>query len=392
AGTYAADVGTLTRPPAGRRPQARRGEPAPRQAAERISFEPGVPWTDPTPASTWRRAWREVSAATPPPGYPDPLGLAELRGTVADYLGRVRGIACTADEVLVTAGTSHGLRLLLGARFDAGARIGVEDPGYATAVRSVRAAGMSVLDCPVDADGLVVTALPERHPPAAVYVTPAHQYPSGGRLPAARRQALVEWARRHDVLVVEDDYDGEFRYDVAPLPALAQLDRDNVVYLGTASKTLGPGLRVGWLVAAADVVRGIARYRKGIADLPPWPAQRALIALFRDGHVDHAVKRARRRYADRRRRVCDVLAPYGTVAGSEAGLHVTLLLPDGVDDRAVRSAVAAAGVDVGAVSDFRRTSPGPSGLVVGYGSCADGELARGLRVLAAVLRTSLGRD
>ncbi|MBO0827317.1 MAG: PLP-dependent aminotransferase family protein, partial [Streptosporangiales bacterium] len=128
-----------------------------------------------------------------------------------------------------------------------------------------------------------------------------------------------------------------------------------------------------------------ARHRASIGDLPPWPAQRALVALFRDGHLDHAVKCARRRYAERRRLVCDVLAPYGTVAGSDAGMHVTLLLPEGTDDGAVRRAAAAAGVDVGALSDLRRTSRGPSGLVVGYGSCADTELARGLRVLAEAL-------
>ncbi|MBO0828122.1 MAG: PLP-dependent aminotransferase family protein, partial [Streptosporangiales bacterium] len=297
AGTYAAEVGTHSGDGRPRGRATSRTPARPPDPGRRISLEPGVPWTEPVPTATWRRAWREVSAATPPPGYPDPAGLPELRAVVAEHLGRVRGIACSPDEVLVTAGTSHGLRLLLGAGFRPGARVGVEDPGYAAAVRCVRAAGMGVLDCPVDADGLVVAALPARRAPAAVYVTPAHQYPSGGRLPAARRQALVDWARRHDVLVVEDDYDGEFRYDVAPLPALAQLDRGNVVYLGTASKTIGPALRVGWLVAEAHVVRTIARHRASIGDLPPWPAQRALVALFRDGHLDHAVKCARRRYA-----------------------------------------------------------------------------------------------
>lgn len=385
AGTYVADVGGLRAGgPAGapgRRPAAgKRAVPAP------ISLRPGTPWTDPRPHPTWRRAWREVSAAVPPPGYPDPLGLPELRAAIGDYLARARGVACRPDEVLVTTGTTHGLVMLLDTALTAATGIGVEDPGYRTAAAAVRRAGKRLHDLPVDAEGLVAAALPRTGGPAAVYVTPAHQYPLGGRLPVARRYALIDWARRHGALVVEDDYDGEFRYDVAPLPALAQLDRDNVVYLGTVSKTLGPALRAGWLVADSGLVAQIAEHRAAVSDWPSWPVQRALLALFRDGHVDQTIRRARRMYAQRCRRVCAALEPYGEIMGRDAGLHVTLLLPSGVDDNDVRDQAATHGVEVDALSDFRRSASGPAGLVVGYGANSDADLDRGLAVLVEVLQ------
>src|SRR5690606_39067231 len=154
------------------------------------------------------------------------------------------------------------------------------------------------------------------------------------------------------------------------LPALAQLDRDAVVYLGTASKTLGPALRVGWLVGATDLVARLAAYRADVADRPSWPVQRALVAMFRDGHVDQSVRRARRVYAQRCARICAALEPYGEIVGKDAGLHVNLLLPDERDEVEVRERAATRGVEVDALADHRRSASGPRGLVVGYGACS----------------------
>ncbi|MDP3891479.1 PLP-dependent aminotransferase family protein, partial [Nocardioides sp.] len=184
----------------------------------------GTPWIDPRQHDGWRRAWRDVAMTTPPSDYPDPAGLPELRAEIAASTTRSRGFDCTPEEVLVTLGTTDGLRHLL-ATLPPGP-IAVEDPGYAAAVVTCRQHGRAVHDVPVDDEGLDVAAL--RGAPAGlrgVYVTPAHQHPTGATMSARRRLGLVAEAARRDLLVVEDDYDSEFRYDVAPLPSLAGLDR-----------------------------------------------------------------------------------------------------------------------------------------------------------------------
>jgi GntR family transcriptional regulator/MocR family aminotransferase len=239
----------------------------------------------------------------------------------------------------------------------------------------------------VDEDGLVVSSLgPDL---SAVYVTPSHQYPLGGRLPVARRNELIRWARRTGATLIEDDYDSEFRYDVAPLPALAQLDLDRVVHLGTLSKILSPALRLGWLVASPEVVDQLAAYRAEVGDWPGWAMQAAFLAMLRDGYLDQAVRRSRRLYADRRNYTCAVLAPYGQIVGQDAGLHITLLLP-GIDDQALAIRARTAGVAVAPLSDYRRTIPGPGGLVIGYATPSDDELRRALVVLARELTPGCG--
>lgn len=337
-GTYVADVVPLE--PAQATP--RRPKPAPPRPL--LTLRPGIPYVEPTADAGWRRAWREVSAQPPARGYEDAAGLPALRTALAEYVARTRGIACGPDNVLVTNGSAHGLRLLLSATRRPGESIAIEDPGYLSAVRAARNHGLPIIDIPVDSDGLRVDLLgPE---PAAVYVTPSHQYPLGGRLPVARRNALVEWARRTGATVIEDDYDSEFRYDVAPLPALAQLDLDRVVHLGTMSKMLSPSLRLGWLVASPDTVDLLAAHREDTGDWPSWPVQAAVLAMLREGYLDQLVRRGRRRYAERCAQVVDQLSPYGEVLGRDAGLHVTLILPAHLNDRTIAAAAEAAGVKV----------------------------------------------
>jgi GntR family transcriptional regulator/MocR family aminotransferase len=238
------------------------------------------------------------------------------------------------------------------------------------------------VDIPVDQDGLLVSELgPDL---SAVYVTPSHQYPLGGRLPVARRNELIRWARRTGATLIEDDYDSEFRYDVAPLPALAQLDLDRVVHLGTLSKVLSPALRLGWLVASPEVVDRLAAYRVEAGDWPGWPMQAAFLAMLRDGYLDQVIRRSRRLYAERRNHTCAVLAPYGQIIGQDAGLHITLLLPD-ADDQAVAARTRAAGVVVAPLSEYRRSTPGPPGLVIGYATPTDEDFLKALDVLVEVL-------
>jgi GntR family transcriptional regulator/MocR family aminotransferase len=354
---------------------AARAVAAPAPEPERVRLDAGTPWIDPRHRAGWRRAWREVSAATPPRGYDDPRGLPALREVLAERLTRTRGAPCEPDEVLVTGGTTDGLRHLLGALPPG--PVALEDPGYRAAAETVRAAGREVVDVPAghapeSLDGL-----------AATYVTPAHQHPLGHVMPAGERLALIAAARRAGAVVVEDDYDSEFRYDVAPVPALASLDRDHVAYLGTAAKAVAPSLRLGWLLVPPALHEAICRRRAVRHDGVAWPVQRAFVALLRDGYVDQVVRSARRVYAERAPRVAAVLGRHGVPAGPSAGMYSTWLLPH---DRAVAAQRAArrAGFEVNLLADYCRSAE-LSGLVVGFGGVTDAELDAALAVLDRAL-------
>lgn len=369
AGTWVAD-GVVLRS----RTPGRRGTPA--HVRPLVMLDAGTPWIDPRHAAVWRRAWREVSTATPPRGYDDPRGLPALRTLVAERLGRTRGLAVDADAVRITGGTGAGLRHLLAVL--PREPIALEDPGYRAAVATVRESGRDVRDLPALAP---VTDLAGC---AAAYVTPAHQHPLGRVMPAADRLTLLATARRDGALVVEDDYDSEFRYDVAPVPALASLDRDRVAYLGTASKSILPSLRLGWSVVPDGSIDAYDAHRELTHDAPPWPVQRAMVTLLRDGYVDAVVRSARRVYAERAPRVVAALSPYAELAGPVAGMYSTWLLPHARAVR-VRAAAEDAGFRVNLLRDYCRTAR-LSGLVVGFGGPTDAELDRALDVLVGVLR------
>src|ERR1700761_6106944 len=188
---------------------------------ELIDLRPGIPWAEGIDPAVWRRVWRQAGMQLPSRS-PDPYGLPELREEVAAYLRRSRGLAVTSANVLITQGVSSGLALLADALLTPGDKVGIEEPGYPTGREVLHRAGALVVPCRVDAHGIVPEELPVDL--RLLYTTPAHQYPLGGRLPVSRRQALIAWARTTGALVVEDDYDSEFRYDVGPLPALQSMD------------------------------------------------------------------------------------------------------------------------------------------------------------------------
>jgi GntR family transcriptional regulator/MocR family aminotransferase len=202
-------------------------------------------------------------------------------------------------------------------------------------------------------------------------------------MPAGERLTLLAAARAAEAIVIEDDYDSEFRYDVAPVPALASLDRARVAYLGTASKSVSPNLRLGWLVVPPALLAELNERRLVTHDAASWPAQRALLTLLRDGWVDKVVRAARRTYAERAPRVAAALSPYGRLAGPLAGMYSTWLMPQ---ERAVaaRAAALAAGVQVPLLSDYARSS-GHTGLVIGFGGVTDAELDAALGVLTRAL-------
>ncbi|GAB2881722.1 MocR-like pyridoxine biosynthesis transcription factor PdxR [Nocardioides pacificus] len=363
AGTFVATASVPANAPAPRTP----APPAP----DLVRLDTGTPWIDPRHVAGWRRAWREVSAARPPASYGDARGLADLRRALADRLARTRGLVCDPDEVVVTHGTTDGLRHLLAALPDG--PIAVEDPGYRAAVRTVQAAGRAVVDLPALRP---VTSLAGVR---AAYVTPAHQHPLGAVMSGPDRLALLAAARAADAVVVEDDYDSEFRYDVAPVPALAALDRDRVCYLGTASKSVSPSLRLGWMVPPPRLLDVINEHRASAHEGASWPAQRALLSMLRDGYVDRVVRSARRVYAERAPRVAAALAPYGEVEGQPAGMYASVVMDPGATERA-RACAQDAGFDVPRLADYCRSST-LDGLVVGFGGCTDEQLDAALAAL-----------
>ncbi|EON24823.1 GntR family transcriptional regulator [Nocardioides sp. CF8] len=357
--------GHPTSPPR-RRPQPRR---------PLVPLDAGTPWVDTRHDAAWRRAWREVSSATPPRGYDDPRGLPELRALLAERLGTTRGLGVDPDELSITAGTTAGLRHVLNAL--PRQPVVVEDPGYRAAALTVRETGRDVRDHPA------VRPITDLSGCAAAYVTPAHQHPLGRVMPADDRLTLLAAARRDGAVVIEDDYDSEFRYDVAPVPALASIDPDVVAYLGTASKSVLPSLRLGWMVPPSSLRPEVERHRAITHDAPAWPVQRAFVALVRDGYLDAVVRSARRVYGERAPRVVAALSPYAELAGPVAGMYSTWLLPHRKAVRA-RAAAEAAGFRVNLLADYCR-SAGLTGLVVGFGGPTDEELDAALAVLVESL-------
>ncbi|NUW42437.1 aminotransferase-like domain-containing protein [Nonomuraea rhodomycinica] len=352
--------------------------PAPRAP---IDLRPGKPWVRDYDVAAWKRAWRRA-ADLPPGDSPDPYGLPRLRELLAGHLRRARAVAVGPENIIVTRGTGNGLDLCALALLGAGTRAGVEDPGYHVARTVFAARGAEVVPCPVDEDGVVSDGLPGDL--RLLYTTPAHQYPLGGRLPIPRRERLLAWARRTGAMIVEDDYDAEFRYDVAPLPALYGLDPSRVVLLGTLSKTLAPDVGVGWLVGPPELVDRIAGLRRAVADRTSGPVQQAVATLIERGDLDRHLRRMRLEYARRRAAVVEILGPLCRLRGDTAGLHVLAELPPGAIGRVVERA-AERGVLLDEPERHRHRPGAPFGLVIGYGSASLPDVRRACRVVADLI-------
>jgi GntR family transcriptional regulator/MocR family aminotransferase len=355
----------------------------PAHRAAPVDLRAGTPCVAALDRAAWRRAWR-AAADEPPDVVPDPVGLPAFREAVVAHLLRHRGLPADPGTVLATSGTTAAVAELA-RTLPGGSHVAVEEPGYQRAVEALRAAGVVVVPVPVEGDGLVVDALPTGL--AAVYCTPAHQFPLGARLSAARRVALVDRARAEGFLIVEDDYDGELRYDVAPLPLLAALGPDVVVHLGTASKLLTPTLGVGWMVAPSTVRDAVVAQRDRAGVRPARAGQRVFAALAAHGDLGRHLRRLRRELAQRRRVTVDAVAGAGRpVRGDAAGAHVVVPLGSGAAEEAVIAAAAERGVALDGLARHHAGRPGAAGVVLGYAGPSRADLDRALPVVTAVLR------
>ncbi|MGK8487331.1 PLP-dependent aminotransferase family protein [Nocardia asiatica] len=336
--------------------------PAPRL----FDLAPGAPCIDAIDPAAWRRAWR-AAADHAPIVRKNRAGEPEFRAAVTEHLLRHRGIGAGSDTVLLaTAGTSSAVGELAAALLRPGDAVAMEDPGYQRAAGAFAAAGLEVVPIPVDADGLRVDLLPPRV--EAVYCTPAHQFPLGARMPAARRVELVEHARRTGVFVIEDDYDGELRYDTAPLPLLATMAPDVVVHLGTTSKILSPALGVGWLLAAPAVAEAVLAHRERTGTGPSPAGQRVLVAFAAHGDLARHLRRLRRALPPRRTLVVTELRRRGLgVLGDDAGSHVVVPVESAEAERRVVAAGQARGVALeGLARHYLGARRAHFGVALGY--------------------------
>ena len=366
--------------------------PDPPSAAGQVDLRPGQPDTRRLVDGAWRAAWREATAGELPPVEPPVQGLTALRDQIAVHLRAARGLQADAADVFVTAGTGEGLALVVHALGAAARPVAVEDPGYPSARRVLTRLGCRLQPVPVDDDGLLVdrlAALPAA--PGLVLVTPSHQYPMGGCLPVGRRLALLEWARRADALVLEDDYDSEFRFGATPLPALAGLDPDGrVVHLGTFSKVLSPWLRIGYLLVPARLRPALLAVRCDLGTPVSGVDQQALTSYLASGGLTRHIARTRRDYAHRRHHLTQLLAdhPHLRLRGSRAGLHTVIELPRDADVPAVLATCAQQGFLLADRRDYD-ASPHPEprpAVVLGYGGATLTDLTKAVAALAACTR------
>ncbi|MET8408619.1 PLP-dependent aminotransferase family protein [Streptomyces sp. NPDC005195] len=362
-------------------PEASEG--AARARAPRLDLRPGSPDVGSFPAAAWLRALRRAIATAPSSayGYGDPRGRIELRTALSGYLGRARGVIAPPERIVITSGYVQGLALLT--RVLGGAVVAMEDPGLPFHRDVVRRGGGTVIPLPVDERGARAEELAATGAGAAV-VTPAHQYPTGVTLHPGRRRALTDWARAHGALIVEDDYDGEFRYDRQPVGALQGMAPGQVAYLGTASKTLGPALRLGWMVLPPHLVDVVTDAKLHSDHHTEVIGQLALAEMISGHAYDRHVRACRLRYRRRRDQLLDRLGASRSVRGIAAGLHA---LVEVADEAEAVARAQALGLAVGRLGDHWHT-PGagrPQGLVVGYGTPRERAYPEALEVLGRVL-------
>ena len=327
--------------------------------------------------------------------YGPPAGVPALRTAIAEYLARARGVRCTPEQVIITTGTQQALDLVARLLVDDGTPAVVEDPCYPPARRTFAALGATIVDVPVDDHGLRTDCLPAVGA-SLVYTTPSHQYPIGATLPVSRRLELLSWADQHGALVIEDDYDSEFRHAGRPLEAMQGLDRSGrVAYVGTFSKVLYPALRLGYLVAPPGLVEHAVEAKRLLDLQTATPTQHVLAELMASGQFEAHLRRMRRLYRARRNALLEALGRelpgLATPGPSEAGLYLRIVLSRDLDEATIVKAAAARGVAVYSAAPYFSRPVEQPGLILGYASLDEAGIAEGIRRLRLAIDDTLRR-
>jgi GntR family transcriptional regulator/MocR family aminotransferase len=360
---------------------------APAAPPLRVDFRYGRPDVTQFPRAAWLRSLRRVLNEIPSERllYLDGRGAPELRDALADYLNRVRGTAARAENIMISSGFGQGIRLLANVLSANGfSCLAVEDPSSDDDIRVIApAVGLRLVGIPVGPDGIDVEAL-DRSGADCVLVTAAHQFPTGAVLPAESRNALVSWAVRRNGLIIEDDYDAEYRYDRDPIGAIQGLAPEHVVYAGTVSKTLAPGLRLGWLVLPGRLVGDLAAAKLIDDRGSPVLDQLTFADFLARGEFDRHLRRMRPRYRQRRDALLAALArslPDFEATGISAGLHLVAWLPPDLDETTLVDTAATRGLGVYGLQPYR-INAGRSALLFGYGNLSETAVREGIGMLA----------
>jgi GntR family transcriptional regulator / MocR family aminotransferase len=383
-------IGTRTAPAPATPPAAR-----PRMS---VDFMAGVPDLASFPRNDWVWAQREACRTMPTAvlGYGDPRGSAIFREVLAGYLRRVRAAAAAPDQILVCTGFAQGLNLTLRVLAARGVRrVAFEDPGYGDGdtMTTTAQVGLEAVTVPVDQGGVVIEALAASGA-GAVVLTPAHQWPTGVVLAPERRRALIAWAAERDAVIIEDDYDAEFRYDREPVGAVQGLAPDHVVALGTVSKSLAPGMRLGWALCPPSLAEAIGK-EKGLNDRgSPVLDQLAVATLIESGRYDRHLRRMRATYAARRGTLIEALAehaPAVELSGLAAGFHAVAHLPGAADEEAVIAAARERSIGLYGMSANRSTrATTPPQLVLGFGNLTQRAIQKGIGTVGDLLEGRAG--
>jgi GntR family transcriptional regulator/MocR family aminotransferase len=350
-------------------------------------FHPGLPDLAGFPRDRWLRSLRAALRQAPLDaiGIADPHGVPQLREALAEYLGRVRGAAADPERILVCTGFTQGLSLVCRWLQRHGVqRIALEDPGWHTHRLVAEQAGLAVAPVPVDSEGIDVGAL-ESTGARAVVVTPAHQFPSGCVLSSTRRAALIEWAEEGDRLIVEDDFDAEYRYDRSGVGALQGLAPERVAYVGSASKRLVPAMRLGWMLMPSWLTWPLISTKATEDGGSEAIGQLALRDFLARGELDRHIRRMRLRYQRRREALLAALAkwlPELRAGNGAAGLFECVALPEEVDEARLIAAAAARGVGLQGLALHRFASGGAPGLVLGFGNLPEPAIEHGVHLIA----------
>jgi GntR family transcriptional regulator / MocR family aminotransferase len=365
--------------------------PEPPPPSWRFDFDAVSPDVSLFPRRAWARAV-ERALRTAPDGafdYSDQRGRAELRAALSGYLGRVRGVRVDASRIVITQGFTQALDLLCRVLARRGARrVAMETPSHPGLWRTVRRSGLELVGCPVDANGLRTGELADRRADAVV-VAPAHQFPTGAVMTPDRRTALIDWAATHQRLIIEDDYDAEFRYDRPAVGAVQGLDPGWVAHVGTASKTLAPGVRLGWISAQPDLVGELREQKSSTDSGSPAIDQLAFAHLLSSGEYERHIARARRAY--RRRRDLLVRALHSSlpglrIRGTAAGMQLLLMLPDEVEDVEIAAAARSNGIGISALSPLHLEAHTERGLLLGYGRLREPSIPEAVTAVSNIVK------